>query len=40
LVPTSGAVAAAMHMVDGRWRNTLPMRSGEPADAVAAAAVD
>ena len=27
LVPTSGAVAAALHMVDGVWRNTLPMRS-------------
>ncbi len=26
LVPTSGAVAAALHMVDGQWRNTLPMR--------------
>lgn len=26
LVPTSGAVAAALHMVDGVWRNTLPMR--------------
>ena len=25
LVPTSGAVAAALHMVDGEWRNTLPM---------------
>jgi len=26
LVPTSGAVAAALHMVDGQWRTTLPMR--------------
>ncbi len=26
LVPTAGAVAAALHMVDGQWRNTLPMR--------------
>jgi CO/xanthine dehydrogenase Mo-binding subunit len=26
LVPTSGAVAAALHMVDGAWRNRLPMR--------------
>ena len=26
LVPTSGAVAAALHMVDGVWRNSLPMR--------------
>ena len=25
LVPTSGAVAAALHMVEGVWRNTLPM---------------
>jgi aldehyde oxidoreductase len=25
LVPTSGAVAAALHEVDGVWRNTLPM---------------
>ena len=29
LVPTSGAVAAALHMVDGIWRNRLPM--GLPA---------
>jgi xanthine dehydrogenase molybdenum-binding subunit len=26
LVPTAGAVAAALHEVDGRWRTTLPMR--------------
>lgn len=26
LVPTSGAVAAALHMVDGTWRTVLPMR--------------
>jgi xanthine dehydrogenase molybdenum-binding subunit len=26
LVPTAGAVAAALHACDGRWRNTLPMR--------------
>ncbi len=26
LVPTSGAVAAALQMVDGQWRTTLPMR--------------
>jgi xanthine dehydrogenase molybdenum-binding subunit len=26
LVPTAGAVAGALHMVDGRWRSTLPMR--------------
>jgi CO/xanthine dehydrogenase Mo-binding subunit len=30
LVPTSGAVAAALHMVDGQWRTTLPMRRGTP----------
>jgi aldehyde oxidoreductase len=28
LVPTAGAVAAALHEVDGVWRNTLPMRRG------------
>ena len=26
LVPTSGAVAAALHEVDGQWRTVLPMR--------------
>jgi aldehyde oxidoreductase len=26
LVPTSGAVAAALHDLDGQWRATLPMR--------------
>ncbi|MEY2740360.1 MAG: hypothetical protein RL283_462 [Actinomycetota bacterium] len=26
LVPTAGAVAAALHEVDGEWRTTLPMR--------------
>ncbi len=26
LVPTSGAVAAALHAVDGQWRTVLPMR--------------
>jgi xanthine dehydrogenase molybdenum-binding subunit len=26
LVPTAGAVAAALHEVDGVWRDTLPMR--------------
>jgi aldehyde oxidoreductase len=25
LVPTAGAVAAALHDVDGQWRNSLPM---------------
>ncbi len=29
LVPTSGAVAAALHMVDGEWRSTLPMRRAD-----------
>jgi selenium-dependent xanthine dehydrogenase len=32
LVPTAGAVAAALHELDGRWRTTLPMR-GAPAGA-------
>ena len=32
LVPTSGAVATALHMVDGEWRNTLPMRRVEHDD--------
>ena len=32
LVPTSGAVAAALHMVDGAWRNTLPMRRSVATD--------
>jgi xanthine dehydrogenase molybdenum-binding subunit len=26
LVPTAGAVAAALHEIDGQWRNRLPMR--------------
>ncbi|MFM8530330.1 MAG: molybdopterin cofactor-binding domain-containing protein [Ilumatobacteraceae bacterium] len=26
LVPTAGAVAAALHELDGQWRNRLPMR--------------
>ena len=26
LVPTAGAVAAALHELDGEWRSTLPMR--------------
>ena len=26
LVPTAGAVAAALHEVDGQWRTTLPMK--------------
>ena len=28
LVPTAGAVAAALHEVDGKWRNRLPMKTG------------
>ena len=32
LVPTSGAVAAALYMFDGEWRNTLPMRVGAQID--------
>ena len=32
LVPTAGAVAAALHELDGTWRTTLPMR-GSPAGA-------
>jgi aldehyde oxidoreductase len=31
LVPTAGAVAAALHELDGEWRTTLPMRSHERA---------
>ncbi len=27
LVPTAGAVAAALHELDGQWRSTLPMRT-------------
>jgi xanthine dehydrogenase molybdenum-binding subunit len=30
LVPTAGAVAAALHEVDGRWRTRLPMRVHDP----------
>jgi xanthine dehydrogenase molybdenum-binding subunit len=33
LVPTAGAVAAALHDLDGEWRATLPMR--RPAAGVA-----
>ncbi|MHB1986606.1 MAG: molybdopterin cofactor-binding domain-containing protein [Acidimicrobiales bacterium] len=31
LVPTAGAVAAALHGVDGIWRDTLPMHVGSGA---------
>ncbi len=30
LVPTAGAVAAALHEVDGKWRNRLPMLKHDP----------
>ncbi len=30
LVPTAGAVAGALHALDGRWRATLPMQAEEP----------
>ena len=33
LVPTAGAVAAALHDADGVWRTRLPMRAGSAADA-------
>jgi xanthine dehydrogenase molybdenum-binding subunit len=32
LVPTAGAVAAALHDLDGKWRSTLPMRGSPGAD--------
>ncbi|MFM8649624.1 MAG: selenium-dependent xanthine dehydrogenase [Actinomycetota bacterium] len=32
LVPTAGAVAAALHAHDGHWRTTLPMRPGGAED--------
>jgi aldehyde oxidoreductase len=35
LVPTAGAVAAAMHEVDGRWRSRLPIRVHDPVEATA-----
>ncbi len=31
LVPTAGAVAAALHDYDGQWRTTLPMRTAKGA---------
>jgi xanthine dehydrogenase molybdenum-binding subunit len=30
LVPTAGAVAAALHDLDGAWRSRLPMRREPP----------
>lgn len=32
LVPTAGAVATALHDLDGQWRNTLPMRRDKQED--------
>ncbi|NQV96500.1 MAG: xanthine dehydrogenase family protein molybdopterin-binding subunit, partial [Acidimicrobiaceae bacterium] len=32
LVPTAGAVATALHDLDGQWRNTLPMRRQKQED--------
>ena len=32
LVPTSGAVAAALHELDGEWRTVLPMRPRKGSD--------
>lgn len=32
LVPTAGAVAAALHAADGRWRSTLPMSNRHDDD--------
>jgi xanthine dehydrogenase molybdenum-binding subunit len=32
LVPTAGAVAAALHDLDGQWRTQLPMRRGGDDD--------
>ena len=32
LVPTAGAVAAALHQLDGEWRNKLPMRQIKDED--------
>ena len=32
LVPTAGAVAAALHEVDGRWRTQVPMAVHEPVE--------
>jgi xanthine dehydrogenase molybdenum-binding subunit len=37
LVPTAGAVAAAFHAIDGRWRNRLPMNVHSPLELKGAA---
>jgi len=34
LVPTAGAVQAALHAFDGRWRHTLPMKDSPAARAI------
>jgi CO/xanthine dehydrogenase Mo-binding subunit len=33
LVPTAGAVGAAFHEIDGKWRNRLPMAVYQPVEA-------
>lgn len=33
LVPTAGAIAAALHSFDGQWRFTLPMKDSAAARA-------
>jgi xanthine dehydrogenase molybdenum-binding subunit len=33
LVPTAGAVAGALHSLDGTWRTTLPMRGADSGEA-------
>ena len=40
LVPTSGAVAAALHDYDGEWRSVLPMRRVAADSGAAGAATD
>ena len=35
LVPTAGAVAAALHEVDGQWRNRLPFGVHHPVEVTA-----
>jgi len=32
LVPTAGAVAAALHEVDGKWRTQVPMGVHQPVE--------
>ena len=32
LVPTAGAVASALHQLDGQWRSKLPMRQVKDED--------